>query len=120
MFVATSRLFLTGIAASGRHGANPGEKDQPQDFVVDLDVEVEVASDDIAATADYRKLIQAARDVVAGGSLDLLESLAAAVAQAVSGLPRVVRATAIVHKPAAARSSEIQGIAAAATVESEG
>ncbi len=118
--MTTSRLFLTGIAATGRHGANPGEKDHPQDFVVDLDVEVDVASDDIAATADYRKLIQTARDVVAGESLDLLESLAASVARAVSGLPGVVRATAIVHKPAAARSSEIQGIAAAATDESEG
>lgn len=118
--MTTSRLFLTGITASGRHGANPGEKDLPQDFVVDLDVEVEVFSDDIGATADYRRLVQTARDIVAGESLDLLESLAAAVAQAVSGLPRVVRATAIVHKPAAARSSEIQGIAAAATVESEG
>ena len=38
--MVTSRLFLTGIAASGRHGANPGEKDRAQDFVVDLDVEV--------------------------------------------------------------------------------
>jgi dihydroneopterin aldolase len=118
--VTTSRLFLTGIAASGRHGASPGEKDRLQDFVVDLDVEVEVSSDDIEATADYRRLVQTARDIVAGESLDLLESLAGAVAQAVSGLPRVLRATAIVHKPAAARSSEIQGIAAAATVESEG
>lgn len=118
--MTTSRLFLTGIAASGRHGASPGEKDRLQDFVVDLDVEVEVSSDDIEATADYRRLVQTARDIVAGESLDLLESLAGAVAQAVSGLPRVLRATAIVHKPAAARSSEIQGIAAAATVESEG
>ena len=25
----TARLFLTGIDASGRHGANPGEKDVP-------------------------------------------------------------------------------------------
>jgi dihydroneopterin aldolase len=118
--VTTSRLFLTGITVSGRHGANPGEKDRPQDFVVDLDVEVDVASDDIAATADYRRLVQAARDVVAGESLDLLESLAADVARAVAHLPRVVRATAIVHKPAAARSSDVQGIAAAATVESGG
>ena len=29
-------------AASGRHGARPGEKDEPQDFVVDLDLEVDV------------------------------------------------------------------------------
>ena len=115
--MTTSRLFLTGIAASGRHGANPGEKDQPQDFVVDLDVEVEVARDDLDATADYRELIRTARDTVAGESFDLLEALAAAVASAVAAHPGVARATAIVHKPAAARSNDVQGVAAAATVE---
>jgi dihydroneopterin aldolase len=118
--VTTTRLFLTGITASGRHGANPGEKDQPQDFVVDLDVEVDVGGDDIASTADYRMLVEAARDVVAGDSLDLLESLANAVADAVARLPRVRRATAIVHKPGAARSVDLQGVAAAATVERGG
>lgn len=115
-----TRLFLTGITASGRHGANPGEKDQPQDFVVDLDVEVDVSGDEVTSTADYRQLVQTARDVVGGESLDLLESLANAVAAAVAGLPRVLRATAIVHKPAAARSNDLQGVAAAATVERGG
>ncbi len=115
--MTTSRLFLTGIAASGRHGANPGEKDEPQDFVVDLDVEVEVARDDLDATADYRELIRTTRDTVANGSFDLLEALAAAVASAVAARPGVTRATAMVHKPSAARSSDVQGVAAAATVE---
>ncbi len=118
--MATTSLLLTGITASGRHGAKPGEKDRPQDFVVDLDVEVEVASDDIGATADYRRLVETAREVVSGGSFDLLETLADAVARAVAKLPRVVRATAIVHKPVAAASNEIQGVAAAATAEPGG
>ena len=74
--VVTSRLFLTGITASGRHGANPGEKDQAQDFVVDLDVEVEVGDDELASTADYRTLIRTARETVERDSFDLLESLA--------------------------------------------
>jgi len=114
--VSTTRLFLTGIGASGRHGANPGEKDSAQEFVVDLDVEVSVASDGLEGTADYRDLIAAAREVVERGSFDLLESLALAIAEAVGARPGVVRATAIVHKPAAARSNQVQGVAAAATV----
>ncbi|HEX9122199.1 MAG TPA: dihydroneopterin aldolase [Actinomycetota bacterium] len=118
--MTTSRLFLTGIEAEGRHGANPGEKDQAQRFVVDLDVEVDVTSDDLEGTSDYRMLIRTAREVVAGRSFDLLESVATAVAEAVAARPGVVRATAIVHKPAAARSSELQGVAAAATVEPGG
>ncbi len=118
--MATATVLLTGITASGRHGAKPGEKDRPQDFVVDLDVEVDVAADDIESTADYRRLVETAREVVTGGSFDLLEKLADAVARAVADLPRVVRATAIVHKPAAAASNRIHGVAAAATAEPGG
>jgi dihydroneopterin aldolase len=53
---------------------------------------------------------------VAGDPLDLLESLARAVASAVAAMPRVTRATAVVHKPNAARSVGLDGVAAAATV----
>ena len=115
--MVTSRLFLTGIATSGRHGANPGEKDQAQDFVVDLDVEVEVGDDELSSTSDYRTLIRTARDTVERDSFDLLESLAHAVAKDVLAHDGVVKVSAIVHKPAAASSNEVQGIAAAATVE---
>lgn len=117
--MTTSRLFLTGIAASGHHGANPGEKDQAQEFVVDLDVEVDVTADGIGGTADYRALIRTAREVVEIQRFDLLESIARAVADAVASRPGVVRATAIVHKPNAARSNDVQGVAAAATAEGQ-
>ncbi len=113
--MTTSRLFLTGIRVEGRHGANPGEKDRPQEFVVDLDVEVAVSGDEIGATADYRGLIRIARQTVREERFDLLENVADAVARAVAGQAGVVRATAIVHKPAAASSNDVQGVAAAAT-----
>ncbi len=116
--MTTSRLFLTGIGARGHHGANRGEQDQPQDLVVDLDVEVQVGADHLSGTSDYRTLIRVAREVVAAESFVLLESLAEAVAAAVAHQARVVRATAIVHKPSAAASNDVQGVAAAATVES--
>jgi dihydroneopterin aldolase len=115
--VSTSRLFLTGIRASGHHGANPGEKDQAQDFVVDLDVEVDVTADRIGGTSDYRQLIRTARETVVRERFDLLESIANAVAEAVAARPGVVRATAVVHKPTAARSNDLEGVAAAATAE---
>jgi dihydroneopterin aldolase len=115
--VVTSRLFLTGIACSGRHGANPGEEDAPQDFVVDLEVEVEAGGDELEQTADYRTVIRTARATVEDESFDLLEMLANAVANAVLELDGVVKVAAIVHKPAAARSNDVQGVAAGATVE---
>jgi dihydroneopterin aldolase len=115
--MVTSRLFLTGITASGRHGANLGEKDQAQDFVVDLDVEVEVGDDELSSTSDYRTLIRTAHETVERDSFDLLESLAHAIANDVLALEGVVKVSAIVHKPAAARSNQVQGVAAAATLE---
>jgi hypothetical protein len=50
--VSTARLFLSGIRATGNHGARPGEKDEAQPFVVDLDLEVDVGDDQIGGTAD--------------------------------------------------------------------
>jgi dihydroneopterin aldolase len=113
--MANVHLFLSGIRASGRHGANEGERDEPQEFVVDLDVEVEAAADRLGATADYRELAATAREVVQKESFVLLETLAEAVATRAAELPGALRATAIVHKPAAMRSIGIDGVAAAAS-----
>jgi dihydroneopterin aldolase len=55
--------------------------------------------------------------VVAERSFELLESIAHAVAAAVLEHEGVTRVSAVVHKPAAARSSDVQGVAAAATAE---
>lgn len=111
----TARLFLSGIRASGHHGARPGEKDQAQEFVVDLDLEVEAARDEIGATADYRGISETVRRVIETGSFDLIEVMAAEIAQAVLAFDHVREATAVVHKPNAAARLGIDGVAAAAT-----
>ena len=113
--MSRARLFLTGIRAEGRHGARPGEKDDPQPFVVDLDLTVEVGEDTIDGTADYRLVSERVRGIVASGSFDLIEALAAAVADACLTYERVVRASVVVHKPNAAGRLGIDGVAAAVT-----
>lgn len=113
--MTTARLFLSGIRATGRHGARPGEKDEPQDFIVDLDIEVNVGDDDIAGTADYRAITEATLAIVEQRSFDLIESMAAAIADDLLRLERVARVTALVHKPNAAKRLGIDGVAAAAT-----
>ena len=114
--MSASRLFLSGIAAAGRHGARPGEKDEPQPFVVDLDLEVDVGEDAIEATADYRVITETVRAVIEEGSFDLIESMAWAIASRVLELPHLTRVTALVHKPNAALRLGIDGVTAAATV----
>ena len=113
--MSTAKLFLSGIRAEGRHGARPGEKEEPQPFVVDLDIDVTVSGDDIVATADYRTIAETVRAVVEEQAFDLIEVMARAIAAAVLGLDNVTRVTAVVHKPNAAGRLGIDGVAAAAT-----
>jgi dihydroneopterin aldolase len=111
-----ARLFLSGIRAEGRHGARPGEKDEPQPFVVDLDLEVEVGDDRIDGSADYRFVTEAAKRAVEEGSFDLIETMAETIARACLTFDRVMRVTVVVHKPEAARRLGIDGTAAAVTL----
>jgi dihydroneopterin aldolase len=113
--VSRARLFLSGIRAEGRHGARPGEKDEPQPFVVDLDLEVEPRDDSIEATADYREITDAVRGIIELESFDLIESMADAIARRIASISQVASATAVVHKPNAAGRLGIDGVAAAAT-----
>jgi dihydroneopterin aldolase len=113
--MTTMRILVSGIRALGRHGANPGERLEVQEFVVDLDVVVDVDGDALEDTADYRALAAAARTTVESGSFVLLETLARQVARAVFQLEGVERASAVVHKPGAARSMGVDDVAVEAT-----
>ncbi|MCA1726123.1 MAG: dihydroneopterin aldolase [Actinobacteria bacterium] len=109
-------INVKGIRAEGRHGANPGEKNEPQPFVVDVEVSVDVRSDDLGATIDYGAIASTVRDAVMGYSFELLETLAHEVARAVYGLPRVERATVVIHKPRAAEIIGVDDVSVEATV----
>jgi 7,8-dihydroneopterin aldolase/epimerase/oxygenase len=114
--MSSSRIVLAGIRAVGRHGANPGERLEPQEFVVDLDLTVDVSEDSLDATVDYRVVADAVKDQVQNGSFELLETLAEAVARAVYQFSGISRATAVVHKPSAARSMGVEDVSAEATI----
>jgi 7,8-dihydroneopterin aldolase/epimerase/oxygenase len=118
--VANKVILIDGIKAKGRHGANPGEQLEPQDFVIDLQVWVEVDFDALESTADYRGIVAAAKKTVETDSYHLLETLAEAVARAVyDRFAPVARVIATVHKPAAAGSIDVGDLAVEATVETE-
>jgi dihydroneopterin aldolase len=108
-------LFLSGIRAEGRHGVRPGEKDEPQPFVIDLDLEVDVGDDAIDGTADYRTIVEQVRELVREGSFDLIETMARAIAERVAAMSRVRAVTAVVHKPNAATRLDVDGVASAAS-----
>jgi 7,8-dihydroneopterin aldolase/epimerase/oxygenase len=78
--VTTYRMRLEGIRFRARHGVSPAERDLPQDFVVDLEVELPVgalpASDERACVYDYDKLATLVVTEGTNTSYKLLETLA--------------------------------------------
>jgi FolB domain-containing protein len=91
---------ISGLEVTATHGVNPWERETPQPFLFDVTVEIaDPAEDAIDATVDYRAVRDVVRRVAEGTSYNLLESLAAASADAVAAELAVEAVTVRVRKP---------------------
>ena len=99
------RIELRGLTVRGHHGVFDHERRDGQDFVVDVTVWVDLAaaaaSDDLADTVDYGALARLTADVVAGPPRNLIETVAAEIAEAVMADERLHAVEVVVHKPEA-------------------
>ena len=98
-------IMLKGLRAYGHHGVFEFERANGQTFVIDVVLEVDLApaadSDDVADTVHYGELADALVAIVTGEAVNLLETLAARLADACLADARVHHATVTVHKPQA-------------------
>jgi dihydroneopterin aldolase len=89
----TDGIELRGLRLLARHGVLPEERARPQPFELDLDVDLDLdvaaRTDELADTADYAALLEAAVTAFTASSHRLLESAAAEVADALLAQPRV-------------------------------
>jgi dihydroneopterin aldolase / 2-amino-4-hydroxy-6-hydroxymethyldihydropteridine diphosphokinase len=101
----TDRIVLQGISARGRHGVLDVEKTVPQDFVVDVTLEVDLRragrSDLLVHTVNYAEVAADIVALITGPSLDLIERLAEQMAAAALRRPLVQAVEVTVHKPQA-------------------
>ena len=96
----TVLVELAGLEIPGRHGVEDWEREQEQPFVYDLELELEEpASDRIEDTVDYREVVELVRAVSESRQFQLLESIAAAVADALLERFPLERARVRVRKP---------------------
>ncbi len=100
---AGDHIVLAGMRFFGYHGVLPEERSRGQEFVVDVDLQVDLRpageADDLAATVDYRRVYDVVREVVEGPPRQLLEALAEAVAARLLGLAPVQAVRVRVRKP---------------------
>lgn len=96
-------ITLTGVRAFGRHGVYEHERADGQTFVVDATVYLPsaaaAASDDVADTVHYGELAERIVEIVSGEPVDLIETLAARIADDILARPRVRMVAVTVHKP---------------------
>ncbi|KEP74516.1 hypothetical protein HR12_08545 [Microbacterium sp. SUBG005] len=109
---AVDRITLTGVRAFGYHGVYPNEKRDGQEFVVDATVFLPLnraaETDDVVDTVHYGELAERIAAIVSGEPVDLLERLAARIADEVLRDERVEAVTVTVHKPAAPHSRPLR------------
>jgi len=93
---------LRGLRLFGRHGVHAHEKENGQDFLfdVDLDVGERGSSDRLEEAVDYREVARTVAEVSDARTFDLLEALATAVADELLRRFEAERVVVRVVKPA--------------------
>lgn len=96
-------ILLTGLTVFGHHGVFDFERRDGQEFTIDLKLGLPLkdaaASDDVADTVHYGELADKVAAIVAGEPVNLIETLAQRIADAVLEDERVKTVTVTVHKP---------------------
>ena len=111
----TDSLLITGITVRGYHGVYPEEREAGQDFIVDVEVELDsrgaAKSDALADTLDYSSLVERVFQRVSEDPVDLIETLASDLARIVLEFPQADAVTVAVHKPHAPLPAPVSDVA---------
>lgn len=107
-------ITLSGVRAFGYHGVLQSEKDNGQEFIVDVtigaDFDAAVATDDVSQTIDYGAVAGLIVDIVTGTLFNLIESLADRICREIVALPGVRTVSVTVHKPSAPIAVEFSDV----------
>ncbi|RNE67393.1 dihydroneopterin aldolase [Cryobacterium tepidiphilum] len=101
--MSTDSITLTGLRVNAHHGLYDFERENGQDFVIDVTVWLDLsgASDSIDRTINYGELAVEVTDAVATNPVDLIETVAERVAAVVLAHEAAERVQVTVHKPEA-------------------
>jgi dihydroneopterin aldolase len=98
-------IEIRGIRGFGRHGVFEHERAEGQEFTVDvrleLDTRAAAASDRLTDTVNYGTVAEQVHAAIEGAPVDLLETLAARIAELCLADRRVTAAAVTIHKPSA-------------------
>ena len=116
----SDQIFLTGIAAFGYHGLFDHERQNGQDFFVDVALTVDLSaaskSDEIQDTVNYAEITNLVVKHITTDPVNLIEKLAGRIAdQILEDHVKVSLVTVTVHKPQAPVAAVLKDIAVQVT-----
>lgn len=117
--MTADQIVLTGIVGRGHHGVYAFERDEGQDFVVDvvatMDLSVAAESDDLDETIDYSALATAVVADIERDPVNLIEKLADRITRTCLRDSRITTVTVTVHKPQAPMPVRVGDVAVTLT-----
>ncbi|MBG6059436.1 dihydroneopterin aldolase [Cryobacterium sp. MP_M5] len=103
--MTSDSITLTGLRVTAHHGVYDFERENGQDFVIDvavwLDLRAAAGADDLAGTIHYGELAIEVTDAARGNPVDLIETVAERIAAVVLAHEAAERVQVTVHKPQA-------------------
>jgi dihydroneopterin aldolase len=118
-------IEIAGLVLFARHGVNAAEQQLGQRFILDLELEVDLAaaarSDSLVDTVDYGEVVAVAEAAFRDKQFYLIEASAAHVAGAIlAHFPRATAVQVTVRKPSAPVPAVIDHVAATVTRKRDG
>lgn len=110
------KISIKGLKLFAYHGVNPEEKENGQNFVIDLDYYVNIARacqmDTLDDTVSYAKVVKTIRRVFTAEKYDLIERAAQVIADAVlDEFDDIFKIEVTLKKPEAPISAEFDYVA---------
>lgn len=107
------KIVVKGLKLFAYHGVNPEEKEEGQEFLIDIYASVSLCvpcnTDNVDDTVSYAKIIKTVRRVFTENKYDLLEKAAQVIADAVLGeYEKISEVTVCVKKPFAPVKADIE------------
>lgn len=116
------KISIKGLKLFAYHGVNPEEKENGQNFVIDLDYYVNIARacqmDTLDDTVSYAKVVKTIHRVFTAEKYDLIERAAQVIADAVlDEFDDIFKVEVTLKKPEAPISAEFDYVAVSITRE---
>ena len=110
------KISIKGLKLFAYHGVNPEEKENGQNFIIDLDYYVNIARacqmDTLDDTVSYAKVVKTIRRVFTAEKYDLIERAAQVIADAVlDEFDDIFKVEVTLKKPEAPISAEFDYVA---------